>query len=136
MAHRAGEVLRADKEPPGVEQNLAFWKAPLLVTRLLLKTPERSAALGLVFRLAVRLWRLVERALRAHVEAPGGPLTGGDTKEPQQPTAFMLMTTCAAVLVLKGGGQRQLAHPLSTIQQPDLLALRVPAPSCTAPQRR
>ena len=48
MAHRAGEVLRAYKEQHGVEQNLAFLKAPVIVNSLFLKKPERIEALGLV----------------------------------------------------------------------------------------
>jgi transposase len=64
MAHRAGEVLRAYKEPHGVEQNFAFVKDPVLVNSLFLKKPERIEALGLVLVLTLRLWRLVERALR------------------------------------------------------------------------
>jgi hypothetical protein len=82
------------------------------------------------------LWRLVERALRAHVETTGSTLTGWDKKEAPKPTAFMRMAKFAAVMVITGGGQRQLAHPLSTLPQPYLLALRVPATSFTAPQRR
>jgi transposase len=136
MAHSASEVLRAYKEQHGVEQNFAFLKDPIIVNSLFLKTPERIEALGLVLLLALLLWRLVERALRAHVETTGSTLTGWDKKETQKPTAFMMMTKFAAVMVIKGGGQRQLAHPLSTIQQPYLLALRVPATYFTAPQRR
>jgi hypothetical protein len=46
MAHRAGEVRRAYKEPHGVEQTVAFLKDPLMVKSLFLKTPERIDALG------------------------------------------------------------------------------------------
>jgi transposase len=136
MAHSAGEVLRAYKEQHGVEQNFAFLKDPIIVNSLFLKKPERIEALGLVLLLALLLWRLVERALRAHVETTGSTLTGWDKKETQKPTAFMMMTKFTAVMVIKGGGQRQLAHPLSTIQQQYLLALRVPATYFTAPPRR
>jgi transposase len=136
MAHSAGEVLRAYKEQHGVEQNFAFLKDPIIVNSLFLKKPERIEALGLVLLLALLLWRLVERALRAHVETTGSTLTGWDKKETQKPTAFMMMTKFAAVMVIKGGGQRQLAHPFSTIQQQYLLALRVPATYFTAPPRR
>ena len=38
----------------------------------------------------------------------------------------MMMTQFAAVIVSKVGPQRQLAHPLSTVQQPYLRALGVP----------
>jgi transposase len=133
MAHRAGDVLRAYKEQHGIEQNYGFLKDPLIVNSLFLKKPERIEALGLVLLLALLLWRLVERTLRVHVETTGTPLTGWDKKATQKPTAFMLMTKFAGVIVLKVGGQRQLAHPLSTVQQQYLVALQVPATYFTAP---
>jgi transposase len=134
MAHRAGDVLRAYKEQHGIEQNYGFLKDPLIVNSLFLKKPERIEALGLVLLLALLLWRLVERTLRVHVEATGKPLTGWDKKATQKPTAFMMMTKFAGVIVLKVGDQRQLAHPLSAVQQQYLMALRVPATYFTALQ--
>jgi len=131
MAHKAGEVLRAYKEQHGVEQNFAFLKDPVIVNSLFLKKPERIEALGLVLLLALLLWRLVERALRVHVETTGNPLVGWDKKATQKPTAFMMMTKFAAVLVIKVGGHRQLAQPLSSVQQSYLNALGVPATSLT-----
>jgi transposase len=131
MAHRAGEVLRAYKEQHGVEQNVAFLKDPLIVNSLFLKKPERIEALGLVLLLALLLWRLVEQVLRVHVETTGHTLTGWDKKETLKPTAFMLMTKFAAVLVLKVGHHRQLAQPLSAVQQAYLSALGVPATAFT-----
>src|SRR5215471_4862564 len=131
MAHSAGEVLRAYKEQHGVEQNFAFLKDPLIVNSLFLKKPERIEALGLVLLLALLLWRLVERALRIHVETTGSTLPGWDKKATQKPTAFMMMTKFAAVMVLKVGGQRQLAQPLSSVQHAYLNALGVPATSFT-----
>src|SRR5262245_61817313 len=133
MAHRAGDVLRAYKEQHGIEQNFGFLKDPLIVNSLFLKKPERIEALGLVLLLALLLWRLVERTLRVHVETTGQPLTGWDKKATQKPTAFMMMTKFAGVMVLKVGDQRQLAHPLSTVQQQYLMALRVPVTYFTAP---
>jgi hypothetical protein len=46
-------------------------KDPLIGTSLFLTQPERSEAWGLVLLLALRLWRLVERTLRLHVETTG-----------------------------------------------------------------
>jgi transposase len=126
MAHRAGEVLRAYKEQHGVEQNFAFLKDPVIVNSLFLKKPERIEALGLVLLLALLLWRLVERTLRVHVETTGNRLMGWDKKATQKPTAFRMMTKFAAVMVRKGGGQRQLAQPLSAVHQAYLDALGVP----------
>lgn len=130
MAHSAGEVLRAYKEQHGVEQNFAFLQDPVIVNSLFLKKPERIEALGLVFFLALLLWRLVERALRVHVETTGSTLTGWEKKATQKPTAFMMMTKFAAVMVIKVGDQRQLAQPLSALQQAYLNALGVPATAC------
>jgi transposase len=136
MAHRARDVLRAYKEQHGVEQNFAFLKDPLIVNSLFLKKPERIEALGLVLLLALLLWRLLERSLRLHVETSGNALPGWDKKATQKPTAFMMMTKFMAVMVLKVGPHRQLAHPLSTVQQAYLLALGVPASYFTASQSR
>ena len=63
------------------------------------------------------LWRLVERSLRVHVATTGSTLPGWDKKETQRPTACMLLTKFAGVLVLKVGAQRHLARPLSAVQQ-------------------
>lgn len=134
MAHSAGEVLRAYKEQHGIEQNFAFLKDPLIVNRLFLKKPERIEALGLILLLALLLWRLVERALRVHVETTGHPVIGWDKKATQKPTAFMLMTKFAAVMVVKVGTQRHLAQPLSAVQHHYLTAVGVPAAYFTVPQ--
>jgi len=127
MAHGAGEVLRAYKEQHGVEQNFAFLKDPVIVNSLFLKKPERIEALGLVLLLALLIWRLIERSLRTHVERTGNALPGWDKKETVRPTAFMMMTKFAAVMVLKVGPQRQLAQGLSAVQQQYLTAMGVPA---------
>jgi transposase len=116
-----------------VEQNFAFLKDPVIVNSLFLKKPERIEALGLVLLLALLLWRLVERTLRVHVETTGHPLMGWDKKATQKPTAFMMMTKFAAVMVLKVGDQRQLAQPLSAVQQAYLNALGVPVTYFTLP---
>jgi transposase len=134
MAHTAGDVLRAYQEQHGIEQNYGFLKDPLIVNSLFLKKPERIEALGLVVLLALLLWRLVERTLRVHAETTGHALPGWDKRETQKPTAFMMMTKFAAVMVIKVGAQRQLAHPLSTVQQQYLLALGVPTAYFTVPQ--
>jgi transposase len=133
MAHSAREVLRAYKEQHGIEQNFGFLKDPLIVNSLFLKKPERIEALGLVCLLALLIWRLMERSLRHHVETTGHTLPGWDQKETTRPTAFMMMTKFATVIVLKVGGQRQLAQPLSAVQQQYLVALGVPTTSFTGP---
>jgi transposase len=135
MAHRAGEVVRAYKEQHGIEQNFGFLKDPLIVNSLFLKKPERIEALGLVLLLALLIWRLIERSLRLHVETTGNVLPGWDKKETTRPTAFMMMTKFATVMVLKVGAQRQLAQVLSAVQQQYLAALAVPVACFTGASR-
>jgi hypothetical protein len=134
MAHSARAVLQAYKEQQGIEQKYGFLKDPLIVHSLLLKKPERIEALGLILLLALLVWRLVERTLRVHVQTTGHPLTGWDKKTTQTPTAFMMMTKFSAVVVRKVESQRQLAPPLSPIQQQYLWALGLPATYFTVPQ--
>ena len=133
MAHSAGEVLRAYKAQQGVEQNFAFLKDPIIVNSLFLKKPERIEALGLVLLLSLLLWRLMERQRRVHVERTGMPLPGWDKKPTKRPTAFMMMTKFAGVLVCTVGPQRRLARPLSAVQQQYLVALGVSATCFTLP---
>lgn len=83
--------------------------------------------------LSLLLWRLMERQMRAHVESTGRPLTGWDKKPTERPTAFMMMTKFAGVLVCKVGPERQLARPLSAVQQQYLVALGVSATCFTLP---
>jgi transposase len=133
LAHNAGEVLTVYKEQHGTEQNYGFLKDPVIVNSLFLKKPERIEALGLVLLLALLIWRVMERALRRHVETTGTPLTGWDKKATERPTSFMMVTKFAGVIVLKLGHDRQLARPLSAVQQQYLLALDVPATCFTLP---
>ena len=73
LAPSAGEVLTGDKEQHGTEQHDGFLTEPVLGKSLLLKKPERLEALGRVWLLALLIWRLMERAMRRHVETTGTP---------------------------------------------------------------
>jgi transposase len=133
FAHGAGDVLRAYKEQHGIEQNFGFLKDPLIVNSLFLKKPERIEALGLVLLLALLLWRVLERSMRAHVNTTGTVLAGWDKKATVRPTAFMMVTKFSGVIVLKVGQQRRLAQPLSTVQQQYLTALGLQVSCFTTP---
>ena len=69
------------------------------------------------------------KALDVNVDTTGTTLTGWDRQQTDRPTAFMMVTKFSAIIVLKGGQQRQLAQPLSAVQQRYLTALGVP-PTC------
>jgi transposase len=133
LAHSAREILTVYKEQHGTEQNYGFLKEPVIVNSLFLKKPERIEALGLVLLLALLLWRLMERAMRRHVDTTSTALPGWDKKVTERPTAFMMVTKFAGVIVLKCGHDRQLARPLSAVQHHYLTALDVPATCFTRP---
>ena len=132
-AHSARDILTVSKEQHGTEQNYGFLKDPVIVKSLLLKKPERIAALGLILLLALLLWRLMERTMRTYVDTAHTPLPGWDKKVTERPTAFMMVTKCAGVIVLKCGHDLQLARPLSAVQHHYLAALDVPAACFTLP---
>ena len=84
--------------------------------------------------LALLIWRLMERAMRRHVETTGTPFTGWDKKATERPTSCMMVTKFAGVIVVKHGHNRQLARPLSVVQQQYLRALDVPIACFTEDQ--
>ena len=75
----------------------------------------------------------MERAMRTYVDTTSTPLTGWDKKATERPTSFMMVTKFAGVIALKLGHHRQLARPLSRVQQQYLIALDVPATCFTLP---
>jgi transposase len=133
LAHSARDILTVYKEQHGTEQNYGFLKDPVIVNSLFLKKPERIEALGLILLLALLLWRLMERTMRTYVDTTRTPLPGWDKKATERPTAFMMITKFAGVIVFKCGHERQLARPLSVVQQQYLTALDVPATCFTLP---
>jgi transposase len=135
LAHRAGDVLKGDKDQYGSEQNFSFLKDPLMVNSLFLKKPERIEALGLVLWLALRLWRLMERSLRDSVDTTGTPVIGWDKQATERPTTFMMVTKFSGLIVVKVEEQRYRPRALSSVQQPYLTALSVPPTCCTTPTR-
>jgi hypothetical protein len=133
LAHSARDILTVYKEQHGTEQNYGFLKDPVIVNSLFLKKPERIEAIGLILLLALLLWRLMERTMRTYVDTARTPLPGWDKKVTERPTAFMMVTKFAGVIVLKCGHDRQLARPLSAVQHQYLAALDVPATCFTLP---
>jgi transposase len=133
LAHSARDILTVYKDQHGTEQNYGFLKDPVIVNSLFLKKPERIEALGLILLLALLIWRVMERAMRTYVDTTSTPLPGWDKQATERPTSFMMVTKFAGVMVLKLGHDRQLARPLSVVQQHYLTALDVPATCFTRP---
>jgi hypothetical protein len=133
LAHSARDILTVYRDQHGTEQNYGFLKDPVIVNSLFLKKPERIEALGLILLLALLRWRLMERAMRTYVDTTSTPWPGWDKQATERPTAFMMVTKFAGVIVLKLGHDRHLARPLSVVQQQYLTALDVPAACLTRP---
>jgi len=133
LAHRARDILTVSKKQHGPEQHYGLLKDPVMVQSLFLKKPECIEALGLVFLLALLLWRLMERALRTSIDTTQTPLPGWDKPATERPTSFMMVTKFAGVIVVKLGHDRQLARPLSVVQPQYLTALDVPVACFTRP---
>lgn len=134
LAHSARDVLTVYKEQHGTAQNYGLLKDPVIVKSLYLKKPERIEVLGLVCLLALLIWRVMERTMRTYVDTTSMPLPGWDKQATERPTSFMMVTKFAGVTVVKLGHQRQLARPLSAVQQQYLTALDVPPACFTGPQ--
>jgi transposase len=114
----AARLLRTYKGQYGVESDFAFLKDPLVVNDLFLKTPSRIDALGMVLIIALMVWRLMERSMRAHVQNAKITLPGWDRRDTTKPTTFMMSTAMTGILValiagerfmLRGPGPTQLA---------------------------
>lgn len=134
LAQSARDLLTVSKDHHGTEQHDGFLKDPVMVHSLFLKKPERIEAWGRVLVWALWFWRVRERAMRRHVDATSPPWMGWDTQATDRPTAFMMVTKCVGVIVVKRGNHGQLARPLSVVQPQYLTALAVPVACFTACQ--
>jgi hypothetical protein len=77
----------------------------------------------------------MERSLRHQVDTTGTPVTGGDKKTTERPTAVLLVTTVSGFMVVKVDQPRHRARALSSVPQPYLTALSVQATGVTTPTR-
>lgn len=96
----AAELLRVYKGQYGVESDFVFLKDPLVVNDTFLKKPQRIDALGMILVIALLVWRLMERSLRAWIKNTGQTLPGWDKKRTTKPTTFMVFTAMYGMQVL------------------------------------
>ncbi|MEI6386823.1 MAG: hypothetical protein WCQ50_09315 [Spirochaetota bacterium] len=102
----AAGLLRTYKGQYGVESDFAFLKDPLVVNDLFLKTPSRIDALGMVLIIALMIWRLMERTMRAYVENSKTRLPGWDNRTTDKPTTFMMTIAMTGIMVAVIGTTR------------------------------
>jgi transposase len=92
ISHHAFSLQDPEGAASGRVRSYDFVKCPVIVNSLFLKKPELLEALGLILLLALLIWRLMERAMRRHVETTRTPLPGWDKKATTRPTACMRVT--------------------------------------------
>jgi transposase len=122
----AEKILRTYKDQYGIENNFGFLKDDQIVNAIFLKLPERIEALGLILLISLLVWRLVEHVMRTELEEADTTLAGWDNKPTKRPTSYMVRWKFCGIIVLRIGDERQLARPLSEIQEAFLKALKVP----------
>jgi transposase len=116
------DILKTYKEQDGIERNFGFLKDPLIANDIFLKKPHRIEAMGLVFILALLLWRLMERNMRQKVKKENIVLQGWNHVQTVKPTA---VSKFSPVFVGVTGNKRMLFTPLDKFQVAYLDALDV-----------
>jgi transposase len=119
------EILKTYKEQEGIERNFGFLKDPLIANDIFLKKPHRIEAMGLIFILALLLWRLMERSMREKVKKEKIVLQGWNNLRTTRPTAFMMVSKFSPVFVGVKDNLRVLFTPLDKFQLEYLDALDV-----------
>lgn len=118
------QLLKTYKGQYGVENCFAFIKDPLIVNDTFLHKSERIDALGMIIIIALTIWRLMERSLRAWIENNEEELTGWGGKNTDKPTSFMLSKFFYGIFVIKTPeNQRFLIEDLNDRNKKFLKAL-------------
>ena len=107
----------------GVESDFAFLKDPLVVNDIFLKKPQRIDALGMVLVVALMIYRLMERTMRAHLKVTKKDLIGWEKRKTDKPTAFMMTTVIVGFMVAAVAGERILLGQPNARQSDFLSAL-------------
>lgn len=130
----AAELLRVYKGQYGVESDFAFLKDPLVVNDTFLKSPHRIDALGMILIIALLVWRLMERTMRAWAENNDDDLPGWDGKATRKPTTFMMTTAMWGIQTVRTkDGRRFPTGRISDRQKAFLKALGLGGSTFTDP---
>jgi transposase len=96
------EMLAAYKGQIVVEKRFPFLKDPAWAEVFFIKTPHRLEALGYVLLLALLVWCVWERRVRANLKASGEPPLIDTTKMPKKnPTAMVCRHIMASVKLMR-----------------------------------
>jgi transposase len=87
----AGDVLAHYREQHQVETGFRWLKQPGAVAPMLLHTPSRLAALGLVFALALAVYRIIQHRVRKVLADTGQTIPGNNNQPTSKPTTAVLV---------------------------------------------
>lgn len=118
----AAEVLTRYKGQEAVERRYGAFKGPLAVAPMFLKTNRRIAALITVICLALLIFCLIERAVRAAI-APATKMPGLYPGQNAKPTGRLIFQTLAGLRLVPASGNRPAIIPQPTPTQARLLDL-------------
>ena len=114
------DLLLTYREKNGVEEGFRWIKAPGQVAPVFLHTPHRIAALGLVFVIALALWRLLQREIRQALATRGEVIPGHNGTMTDRPTPLILQRLFERVefvTVRTGRGRLQVMQGVTELHR-------------------
>ena len=84
---------------------------------------HRIDALGMILVIALMVYRLMERTMRARLKEANKVLIGWEKRITDKPTAFMMTTVMVGILVVSVAGKRFFFKPPHSRQVDYLFAL-------------
>lgn len=116
------DLFRTYQEQNQVEVALRHFKNPLSVAPIFLKTPERIAAVGLVYVLALMVYVLIQREVR-RILAANEEVFPGNKGLTNRPTTEVVFRLFEGIDTIRVEGQPEVTVSNMTTAQRDALAL-------------
>jgi transposase len=115
-------VLLRFKGQEASERRYGNYKGPLAVAPMFLQHNRRIAALITVICLALLVFSLVERQVRAQI-APAAKIPGLYADRPARPTGWLIFAAMAGLRLIPAAANRPAVIPRPTLLQQRLLDL-------------
>jgi transposase len=121
----ARELRGIYKDQHMLVSNFGLLKDPVFVNALVLKSPRRIEAFGLLLVLALMVYTLMEPTMRAKLRSTDSTITGWENRKTFRPTTLMAPTKFVGIFVFISGLSRRLSQPFNEIQLRYLKILKV-----------
>ena len=122
-------MLVTYREKNNVEEGFRWLKAPCQVAPVFLHTPHRIAALGLVFVIALAVWRLLQREIRQALAKHEGVIPGHNGTMTNKPTPLILQRLferIQLITVTTSDGKLQVMRGVTDLHRHILYLLGLP----------